>query len=125
MEPSRRKESDFSIWEETIPIVKDVTYNKTGSFHEKKHYDAIFEGIHTTKHGDIIVLFFSLDTEERIPEGYEDLLPKPWSEIEAALKLGETVELTGKARDMNIILLAAPQRKQLRQLIRETKLLRF
>jgi hypothetical protein len=105
-------------------MVKDITNNKTGRPHEKEYYDDIFEDI-TTKHGDIIVLFFSLDTEERIPKGYEDLLPKPWSEIEAVLKRGETVELAGKARNMNIILLAAPQREQLRQLIRETKLLRF
>ena len=125
MEPTRRKESDFSIWDETLSIIKDVTNNKTGRPHEKDYYDDIFEGIYTTKPGDIIVLFFSLDTEERIPEGYEDLLPKPWSEIEAVLKRGETVELAGRARDMNIILLAAPQREQIRQLIRETKLLRF
>jgi hypothetical protein len=124
MEPSRRKESDFSIWDETLPIVKDVTYNKTGHHHEKEYYDDIFEDI-TTKHGDVIILFFSLDTEERIPKGYEDLLPKPWSEIEVVLKQGKTVELTGEARNMNIILLAAPQREQLRQLIQETKLLRF
>jgi hypothetical protein len=124
MEP-RRKKSEFSIWEETLSIVKDVTNNKTGRPHKKECYDDIFKGIYATKPGDVIVLFFSLDTEERIPNGYEDLLPKPWSEIEAVLKRGETVELAGKARDMNIILLAAPQREQLRQLIRETKLLRF
>jgi hypothetical protein len=124
MEPSRRNESEFSIWEETLSIVKDVTCNKTGHHHKKEYYDDIFEDI-TTKPGDIIILFFSLDTQERIPDGYEDLLPKPWTEIEATLKRRETVELEGKARDMNIILLASPQREQLKQLIRETKLLRF
>ncbi|MHC4111225.1 MAG: transglutaminase domain-containing protein [Planctomycetota bacterium] len=125
MEPQRRGESDFSIWEEVLAIVKDATSNKTGRPHKKEHYDDIFEGIFTKKPGDIIVLFFSLDTRERIPEGYEDLLPKPWTEIEADLQQGKTVELKGKARDMNIIVFAAPRRAQLKKIIQETKLLRL
>lgn len=125
MEPSRRGESEFSIWDEALAIVKDSTLNKTGRPHEKEYYDDIFGGIFTKKIGDIIVLFFSLDTKERIPNGYEDLLPKPWSEIEADLQQGKTVEINGEARDLNIILLAAPKRTQLQKLIRETKLLRL
>ncbi|MHC4555860.1 MAG: transglutaminase domain-containing protein [Planctomycetota bacterium] len=125
MSSPRTDESDFSIWEEVLPIVKDTTYNKTGRPHKKEQYDDIFGGIFTKKVGDIIVLFFSLDTKERIPKGYEDLLPKPWAEIEANLEQGKTVELKGKARDMNIILFAAPEREQLRQLIRESNLLRL
>ncbi|MHC4286025.1 MAG: transglutaminase-like domain-containing protein [Planctomycetota bacterium] len=124
MEPQRRGESDFSIWEEVLAIVKDATFNKTGRPHKKEHYDDIFEGIFTKKPGDIIVLFFSLDTKERIPQGYEDLLPKPWSEIEADLQQGKTVELKGKARDMNTIVFAAPTGQQLRQLVKESKLLK-
>ncbi|MHC4643260.1 MAG: M61 family metallopeptidase, partial [Planctomycetota bacterium] len=112
--------------EEVFDIVKDGTSNKTGRFHRKQSYDDVFiYGIWGRKPGDIIVLLFSLDTSERIPKGYEDLLPKPWSEIEPALKQRKTVELTGKARKMNVILLAAPKREQLRQLIQESKLLRF
>ena len=125
MEPQRRGESDFSIWEEVLAIVKDGTFNKTGRPHEKEYYDDIFGGIFTKKSGDIIVLFFSLDTKERIPQGYEDLLPKPWPEIEADLQQGKTVELNGKARDMSTIVIAAPKRAQLKKLIRETKLLRL
>jgi hypothetical protein len=125
MDSSRTDESDFSIWEEVLPIVKDTTYNRTGRPHKKEYYDDIFGGIFTKKAGDIIVLFFSLDTKERIPKGYEDLLPKPWSEIEANLEQGKTCELKGQARDLNIILLAAPKRQQLRRLIRESELLRF
>ncbi|MGD8499952.1 MAG: redoxin domain-containing protein [Phycisphaerales bacterium] len=120
MEPERREKSQFSIWEEVLSVVKDVTYNKTGRPHKKEHYDDIFEGVYAARPGDIIVLLFSLDTKERIPDGYEDLLPKPWSEIEASLKQGKTVELGGKARNMNVILLAAPKRAQLEQLIRES-----
>jgi len=125
MEPSRIKEQDFSIWDEILPIISDVTFNKTGRFHKKDFYDNIFNGVYTKKADDIIVLLFSLDTNERIPADYEDLLPKSWQEIEADLRKAKTVELMGKARDLNIILLAAPKRQQLRRLIRESELLRF
>jgi hypothetical protein len=123
LEPVRKKPSDFSIWDEVRARVEKTTYNKTGRPHQKECYDNIFNGVFTWKPGDVIVLFFSLDTKERIPEDYEDLLPKPWPEIEADLQKGNTVELKGKARDSNIILLAAPKRQQLKQLIRESKLL--
>jgi len=125
MEPSRIKEQDFSIWDEILPIVKDATFNKTGRIHKKDFYDNIFNGVYTKKADDIIVLFFSLDTNERIPVDYEDLLPKSWQEIEADLQKAKTVELMGKARDLNIFLLAAPRREQLKQLIQESELLRF
>jgi predicted metalloprotease with PDZ domain len=123
LEPGIRRASDFSIWDEVIARVEQTTHNKYGRQHQKESYDNIFNGVFTKKPGDVIVLLFSLDTKERIPEGYEDLLPKPWTEIEADLQKGGTVELEGKARDSNIVLLAAPKREQLKQLIRETKLL--
>jgi hypothetical protein len=74
------------------------------------------------KAGDIVVLAFSLDTDDRIPEIYEDILPKPWAEIEARLKKGQSVELMGEARDFKIILFAAPKREQLQELIRKSSL---
>jgi hypothetical protein len=117
---------DFSEFKEIVEIVKDAVANKTGRYHKIQSYDEIFiDGIWGRKTGDIIVLIFSLDTKDRIPETYEDLLPRPWAEIEADLRQGKTVEQKGKARDSNIILLAAPKREQLRQLIRESELLRL
>jgi hypothetical protein len=123
LEPARKEPSDFSIWDEVTARVEKTTHNRTGRPHRKEFYDNIFNGVFTWKHGDVIVLLFSLDTKERIPEDYEDLLPKPWSEIETDLQAGNTVELKGEARDSNIILLAAPKRQQLKQLIRESSLL--
>jgi len=111
-------------FDQVVAIVGDVVANKTGRHHEKKSYDELFiDNIWNRKPADILVLLFALDTNERIPKGYEDLLPKPWSEIEPASKQGKTVELPGKARKMNVILLAAPKREQLNQLITESKLL--
>jgi len=125
LEPDRREPSDFSIWDEVTARIEQATGNKTGRLHKKECYDDIFNGVFAKKSGDVIVLLFSLDTEERIPEDYKDLLPKPWPEIEADLQKGNTVGLEGKARDSNIILLAAPKREQLRQFIRESELLRL
>ena len=115
---------DFNPFEEIFEIVKNATFNKTGRYHEKKSYDEVFiDGVWGRKPGDIVVLLFSLDTKERIPSGYKDLLARDWSGIEKALEAGETVELQSKAREMNIILLAAPKMSRLRQLIKESTLL--
>jgi transglutaminase-like putative cysteine protease len=124
LEPSRIRGRGFCMYDEVFSIVTRVACNNiVGRNHKKEVYDDIFNGVYVKKPGDIIVLLFSLDTKERIPQGYEDLLPRPWSEIEADLEQGKTVEVAGKARQMNIILLAAPKRLQLRPLIRESKLL--
>jgi len=122
MEPQRDSGSKFSVWDEVIEITKDWTFNKTGRPHSDDHYDFIFKGIWTVKPGDIIVLAFSLDTKGRIPQAYEDVLPTPWPEIEAALEKGESVELMGTARGFKIILFATPKREQLQPLIRKSKL---
>ncbi|MFC1793694.1 M56 family metallopeptidase [Planctomycetota bacterium] len=116
--------SSFGMFREISDMVKDVTWNKTGRYHDKKSYDEIFiDEIHNKKPGDIIVLLFSLDSPDRIPSEYENLLPKPWPEIEVALKQGKTVELKGESRELNVIFLAAPTSVQLRSLVQESKLL--
>jgi hypothetical protein len=112
------------MFQEIFEKVQQVTYNKTGRYHDKKSYDSIFkEGIWGKKPGDLIVLLFSLDTNDRIPSEYEDLLPVSWSAIELALKQGKELELKSNAREMNVIVLAAPTSEKLRQLVRESKLL--
>jgi hypothetical protein len=122
MTPQRDSGSTFSIWDEVVEITKDWTFNKTGRNHSQVYYDSIFKGIWTVKPGDVIVLAFSLDTKGRISQAYEDILPTPWPEIEAALEKGESVELMGTARGFKIILFAAPEREQLQPLIRKSKL---
>lgn len=124
LEPARKEPSEFSIWDEVTVRVTKTTFNKTGRYHDEKFYDSIFkEGIWGKKPGDIIVLLFSLDTDDRIPAEYEDLLPVAWSAIELPLKQGKTLELKSNAREMNIIVLAAPTAEKLKQLVRESNLL--
>ena len=115
--------SKAHVWDDFLAKVEGRTWNKTGRPHVKEHYDNLFEGVWPSKPGDIVVLLFSLDTPERIPEGYEDLLPKPWSEIESELAQGKTVELAGKAREMNVVLLAAPTADSLKPLVQNSELL--
>ncbi len=123
MEPARENDSKFSVWDQVFPMVESWTFNKTGRSHCEEHYDYIFKGFRAVEAGDIVVLAFSLDSEGRIPEAHEDILPKPWPEIEAELKQGRSIEMTGNARDLNVILFAAPKREQLQPLIRKSTLL--
>ena len=115
--------AQVSVWDEVLEVVTDVTYNKTGRPHRREYYENLFEGVWQKEPGDVLVLVFALDSDERVPEGYEDLLPQPWPQIESRLKQGQTVELAGEARDMKIILLAAPRAAQLTSLVRDSALL--
>lgn len=89
--------------------------------HAAAHYDTILS---KSQPGSTIVFLFALDHADRnIPEDYADLLPVPWAQIEAALKKGKTVERAGKARQREVVLLAAPTESRLNKLIHETRLL--
>jgi hypothetical protein len=96
--------------------------------HELEAYDDVFldpTGTHFRRPGDGLVLLFSGDSKQaHVPPSYADLLPKPWTEIEAALSRGEDVELEGRARGMNVLVLAAPSTARLTELVRSSPLLR-
>jgi hypothetical protein len=93
-----------------------------GRHHGLKEYDEMFTN--HNKPGDLVVLLLDLSSPERVPDSYSDLLPKPWVEIEATLKKGETIELEGEARQMRTVLLAAPTRAALVSLMKDSKLIR-
>jgi len=89
--------------------------------HSAGEYDEMFD--RHTKSGDTVALLLTLDGP-RVPAKYADLLPKPWAEIEAALKKGETVEAVHPARDLRVVVLAAPTKAALNRLEEETQLVR-
>jgi beta-lactamase regulating signal transducer with metallopeptidase domain len=101
----------------------DWTWNKTGRDLASKSCVEIFDGTHGRTDHDVLALLFALDREERIPAGYEDLLPLPWTQIQERLQRGEIVELVGKARDLNVVVLAAPRVEQLPQAIADSRVL--
>ncbi len=72
---------------------------------------------------------FALDEEkfghsQTVPKAYQDLLPKPWLEIKEQINRGEVLELKGKARGFDTIVLAAPTLDRLNELIQSTELLK-
>jgi len=102
---------------------QDWTWNKTGGDHSRESYDKVFNGTHHRTNHDVLVLIFALDQETRIPKEYEDLLPQSWAQIQEQLRQGQTVELSGKARDLNVVVLAAPRAEQLEQAVATSRFL--
>jgi hypothetical protein len=60
-----------------------------------------------------------------VPEAYLDLLPIASPEVQSRLDQGKTLELAGKSRGFNVMLLAAPKRGELTKLIVESKLVEW
>jgi hypothetical protein len=83
-----------------------------GRNHIADHYKEMLTK--NAKPGDTILLLLSLDDNSRVPEEFSDLMPLSWAEIESLLKQGHTVFRQGKARDMNVFLLATPTAESLR-----------
>jgi hypothetical protein len=50
-----------------------------------------------------------------VPQEFSDLLPLSWPETERLLKQGRTVFKQGKAREMDVAVLAAPTAEKLRE----------
>lgn len=69
------------------------------------------------------VSLWDLLPNQQVPEAYQDLLPSSWAEIQAVIKQGKSWELTKQARGFNIVILAAPTKKELETLVTTTKLL--
>ena len=90
-----------------------------GRSHGRPYYREVFR---RARSGDVLVLLFTRN-ERGVLDGYEDLLPRPWKEIQAALDSGKEVELAHKARDLDIVVLAAPTKSALLELVRRTRLL--
>jgi hypothetical protein len=91
-----------------------------GYSHDGPLYERLFE---RSQAGDTLILCFALETGDRIPAGYEDLLPLKWDRIEAQLKERPTLEATGSARELKTILLAGRTRADLAKLRTASKLL--
>lgn len=113
----------FDLFDVVGLRVGESVGNRTGRSHSKETYDEIFNGTNRRTDHDVLLLLFALDSESRIPSGYEDLLPKPWSQIEEQLRQGQVVELGGQNRGLNVILLATPKVEQLKQAVAESRLL--
>jgi hypothetical protein len=123
--PTGRQTRWFSIGPARKELGEVAKSRGHGLRSSQNHLAANYERIlANSQPGSTVVLLFALDrADQNIPQEYQDLLPMPWAQIEAALKKGETVERAGKARGREIVLLAAPTEEKLQDLIHATTLL--
>ncbi|MEN6355842.1 MAG: hypothetical protein ABFD83_02020 [Armatimonadota bacterium] len=99
-------------WDAVQTLAKNYGYNLFGRDNSLGSYKELFGKI--AKPGDTVILLLSLDDPQRVPDEYSDLMPIPWPDIETKLKQGQTVLKWGKARDMNVLLIAAPTKMDAR-----------
>jgi hypothetical protein len=115
----------FGIWDGDGCKVLQKSANRHlfGRNHNANDYMNMLTN--NAKPGDTILLLLSLDDPSRVPEEFSDLMPLSWPEIESLLKQSQTVFRQGKARDMNVFLLATPTaeslRNEFRRLVAEGK----
>jgi hypothetical protein len=105
----------FGLWDEEAN--RGLTESAQRHIFGRRHFAAEYQKMLTEngKAGDTIILLLSLDDAEgRVPAAYWDLLPMPWAEVERRLKQGQVVFERGKAREMNVFLLAVPTTPELR-----------
>lgn len=90
---------------------------------ERRSAEYLDKALSWTQAGDAFVLMLAFDESPVVPEQYRDLLLAPWSQIESRVQRGESVEIRGRARGLNVIVLAAATSEQLNALVRKTPLL--
>ena len=101
--------------EQVMERLGELHCNRFGRAHQRSVYAEVFAK--KVKPRDCFVLLLELQSEQRVPEEFADLLPQPWTEIEAALRLDRSVELSGSARGCHVLVLAAPDGPALLRLI--------
>jgi len=121
----RRSIFIFGIWDkETCEmLLKSANQHCFGRPHATDDYKEMLTN--NAKPGDTIILLLSLDAPSRVPGEFSDLMPSSWPEIESLMKHGQVVFKQGKAREMNVFLIAAPTvenlRNEFRRLVAEGK----
>ncbi len=74
--------------------------NTFGRNHQAQFYKEMRD-LHA-KPGDIVLLLFALDQPDRIPDDYASLLPRPWEDLEKAVKPGEPIVESHEAEQLRI-----------------------
>lgn len=111
---SRHSTFIFGMWDKEgcDALLKSANRHLFGRGHDASQYKEMLTK--NAKPDDTILLLFSLDTPGRVPQEFSDLMPLSWRETESLLKQNRTVFRQGRARDMNVFLLAAPTAESLR-----------
>jgi hypothetical protein len=117
-------------WQRLQRVIGDNYGGSIGGYSndEQKCGEYFEQVLSWAKPGDTFVMMFAFDEEkfghsQIVPQKYQDMLPKPWLEIKEQIERGEVLELKGKARGLDTIVLAAPTLDRLDELIKSTELL--
>jgi hypothetical protein len=95
-----------------------LTHHLTSRSLTSKDYEEQFTKY--VKPGNTIVLMFTVDEKDSIPDAFMDFLPKPWSEIELEVGKQEAVKYDSTARNLSIITLVAKDSAELSKLVEKT-----
>ena len=74
-----------------------------------------------TKPGDTVVLLLLAGEKESIPPDSMDLLPKPWSQIDAEVAQKGAARFQGECRGMHVVALVAKSQRELAKLVDQTQ----
>lgn len=122
--PERTRIISFGpSWEILNDKVWHLGYALSAQSHVEEHYRQSIGG---ASKGTTVVILYTPDFNPKfrdVPESFQDLLPIPMSEVASRLAKGESLELTGNARNLKIILLAAPTMDKLKELVGKSKLI--
>jgi hypothetical protein len=95
-----------------------LTHHLTGRDHASKDYDEQLN--ENANSGDTVILLFTTDEKPATLPEVQDLLPKPWADIEAEVGSRGSVKFESTARDLKVITIVAKNTEELTKLIQAT-----
>jgi hypothetical protein len=109
----------------TAPAVRELgkilypklTHHLTGRDHSLENYREQF--VKWARAGDTVVLLLLASEKQNVPAGYQDLLPKPWSEMKAEADREGAAQYNGTSRGLHVIALVGKNEAELTSLIRK------
>jgi hypothetical protein len=98
-------------------LYPEFTHHFTGRSHSLKDYQEQFAK--WAKPGDTVILLLLVNERDSIPAEFQDLLPKPWPEVEAEVTRSGAARFDGESRKMHVVLLVANSEAGLTNLVQK------
>jgi hypothetical protein len=94
-----------------------LTHHLTGRSHSVADYRE--QLIKWARAGDTVILLLLVGDKDRVPADFQDLLPKPWLQMEAEANRKGAVQYNGEHRNLHVIALVGKSEAELTGLIRK------